>query len=104
MSASGIFGIGNDLLYGNDTQRLKRACQEFEAIFLQQLLSAMRKGIPKSNLLPHTLARDVYESMLDMAIARAIAKGGGVGLGKMLFEQLKHAPSDLPKGDNSLCR
>lgn len=71
-----------------DLEALRQAAQEFEAIFLQHLLSTMRKAVPKSELLPGSMATDIFEDMFDEEIAKISASAGGIGLAEMLLAQL----------------
>ncbi len=68
--------------------RLKRAVSDFEALFINYMLKTMRSTVPKSGLLGSGMREDVYTSLFDWEISREMAKGGGVGLGKMLLEHL----------------
>ncbi|HHY05784.1 MAG TPA: hypothetical protein GX532_02250, partial [Clostridia bacterium] len=47
-----------------DTQ-LKKACQDLEALFIQQMLKRRRATIPKSGFIPESMATKMYEEMLD---------------------------------------
>ena len=67
---------------------LQQACQEFESYFLAYLLKAMRKTVPKSDLLDGGLAEEIYYSMLDEKLAENIAHAGGMGMGRLLYQQL----------------
>jgi len=73
---------------GENAAQLKKACSEFEAIFLSQLTRAMRKTVPESGLLDSGLAGDIYRDMLDVEIAAQMARRGGVGIGETLYKQL----------------
>ena len=71
--------------------RLKKACTEFEALFLNHILKSMRKGIMSNGPLGNSNEMKIMRSMSDEALARGIATGGGVGLADILFEQLKNS-------------
>jgi len=71
---------------------LKKACQDFEAIILQQMLTAMRKSVPKSGLLDSGYAQDMYQSMYDENLAKEMASSRGIGLADALFRQLSSPP------------
>lgn len=58
----------------------REAARQVEALFLTQLLKAMRRTIPQNDFLPRSPARDVYEGMFDRSIAEAIGKGDPLGL------------------------
>ncbi len=69
---------------------LKMACQEFEAVFLYQLLKEMKDTVPEAGLFPKSFAREMYEDLYYQEIAREVARRG-TGLGEMLYRQLaKH--------------
>jgi flagellar protein FlgJ len=67
---------------------LSRACQMLEAHFVGWLLREMRQTIPHSGLLPHGPTEETYEHLLDDALAKAIARGGGIGLARAIEAQL----------------
>jgi flagellar protein FlgJ len=79
-------------------QRLKKACQDFEAIFLRQLLQKMRDTVPKDGLLGNSQAEDIFRSMLDGAVADEAAKSGSLGLGATLYNQLSKVALKEPNG------
>ncbi len=68
--------------------KLKKACQDFEAIILQQMLTAMRKSVPKDTLMGSSYSQDMYQSMYDESLATEMASGKGIGLADVLFQQL----------------
>ncbi len=67
---------------------LKKACQGFEAIILQQMLTSMRKSIPKDGLLDSGYSQEMYQSMYDEGLAKEMANGKGIGLADALYQQL----------------
>lgn len=73
---------------GQVDKKLLKACQEFEAIFINQMLTAMRNTVPKSGLLKQGLAHNIYEDMLYQQYADKIAKSANFGLAKELYNQL----------------
>lgn len=73
-----------------DDKKLKEACQEMEAIFVNLLLRQMRATVPKSGLLEESAAGSIYQEMLDEEYSKLIAKSpGNLGIGEMLYRQLK---------------
>ena len=67
---------------------LYHACMDFEAIFLEQMLKAMRKTINRSGFLSGGFAEEVYEDMLYSEYAKNMAKSAGFGLASKLYNQL----------------
>jgi len=72
-----------------ELNKLKKACSDFEAIFIYYMLQSMRKTIPQGGLFNKNFEFKIYQSMLDQAISSEIAKRGEFGIGKILYEKLK---------------
>lgn len=70
---------------------LRQACEDFESVFVAYLLKSMRKTVPKNELMNGGLSQDIYQSMMDNEIARAVAKGPGMGLAAAIYRQLNEA-------------
>jgi flagellar protein FlgJ len=71
-------------------KKLRKACRDFEAIFLFNLFKEMRQTIPRSGLLPSAPGKETYQMMFDQKVAEDLSgRGEGVGLQKMLYEQLR---------------
>jgi len=68
---------------------LWKASKQFEAIFLQQMMSEMRSTVSKSEFMPHGFAEDVHASMMDEAIAQASTKHGSIGIANAVYRQLE---------------
>ncbi len=63
------------------------AARELEVTFLTQLLAAMRRAVPESDLLPRSEARNIYEGMFDRNVAEAMAARDPLGLLRQLQEE-----------------
>jgi len=72
-------------------KQLWDVCCKFEAIFMQQMMSAMRKSVPKSEFLPHGFAESMHDSMLDQAIADSGSKKGSLGIAKQMYRQMERS-------------
>lgn len=77
--------------------KLKKSCKDFEAIILQQMLTTMRKTIPKGGLLEGGYAQDMYQSISDEGLAKEMTKGKGIGLADILYQQLSGVPKSATK-------
>ncbi|GAB4367132.1 MAG: hypothetical protein Kow009_03930 [Spirochaetales bacterium] len=73
-----------------DVKKLKEACQDFEAIFIKQMLDSMRKTVPRTDLLERTLGEDIFEDMLYTEYSKIMSKRGGIGIADLLFKQLSN--------------
>ena len=69
--------------------KLKKTCAEFESIFITHMLKSMTTTLDDNPLLGNTNESQIIKSMFDENLAQEIARGGGMGLGNMLFESLK---------------
>jgi Rod binding domain-containing protein len=67
---------------------LYRVCQDFEALFVKQMLNVMRKTVNKSGLLDGGMAEDIFEDMLYDEYALSISRYARLGLSDMLYKQL----------------
>ena len=67
-------------------QALKKTAQQFEAMFLQQMLEKMRDAIPKSDLTGGK-QMEMYQSLMDKQWGETLSKRG-IGLADMLTRQL----------------
>lgn len=74
--------------------RLQKTAQEFEAIFVQQMFKEMRRTIPTGGLLPRGNAEEIFTSLQDQEAARQLTTHGGIGLARIVAEQMR---KDLPK-------
>lgn len=68
--------------------RLKRTCTEFESLFITYMLKSMRNTLVEDGLFGKTNEAKIVKSMFDEKLALGIARGGGINLGRMLFEEL----------------
>lgn len=73
---------------GARPEGLEEAVASFEAFFLNFLLQSMRKTVPKGGIIDLGFAGETYTGMLDQALSEEMAKAGGIGLGKLLIDQL----------------
>jgi peptidoglycan hydrolase FlgJ len=76
--------------------QLQKACKEFESLFLNQLLTSMRKTIPKAELgaeegneKGESHEKEVFDEMMDQELAKTWAQSDGIGLANVLYQQLK---------------
>ena len=81
-AAPEIKGVTNDA-------KLRETASEFEAIFVQQMLKTMLESSFESDLLPTSEGEKMFRSLLDEQYARLSAKSGSLGLGEMIYQQLK---------------
>ena len=71
-----------------DEKKLKEACRNFEAVFVNMMFSQMRSTIQKTDLMGGGFAEQTFEDMLYDNYSKEIAKGPGIGLADIMYKQL----------------
>lgn len=86
-------GQGNDPAVG-------KVAREFESLFIGMMLQSMRSTVGKDSLAGGGHGEEVYRSLLDQEYANAMASGSGIGLRKLIEEQLVTHTGDGLYHDN----
>lgn len=68
---------------------IKAVGQQFEAMLIHQLLTAMRKSIPKNELFQESSASDIYKDMFDEKISEQVAASSQTGIGEAIAQGIK---------------
>lgn len=79
--------IKSQSMLSPDEQALHETCQEFAAVFWEQVLQGLRRTVPEGGLFPEGPGEEAFKSLLDTEYARAIARSEG-SLAEILFRQL----------------
>ncbi|MFZ3171021.1 MAG: rod-binding protein [Carboxydocellales bacterium] len=74
-----------------EDQKLREACQQMESLFIYQLMERMRAAVPRNDLWGDSAGVQIFQGMLDEEYAKNMSKAGGIGLGQMLYDQLKRS-------------
>lgn len=75
-----------------ENKELKKACQDFESVFVFQLLKQMRETVKENETFSGGNGGKMFQGLLDMNYAQQVAqKGDGLGIGKMLYEYFNRA-------------
>jgi peptidoglycan hydrolase FlgJ len=95
----------------SEKERLKKACKDFEAIFMNQMLDSMRETLTNTSVFGNSLGKDIYKSMYYRQLTSDIAQGGnGLGIGELLYNKLESkvkengaaSENQLTADDNSI--
>lgn len=70
-------------------EELFKVCRDFEAIFIKQMLNAMKKTVPENGMMNGGFAEEIFEDMLYDEYAQSMAKTAQFGLTNLLYQQLK---------------
>jgi len=79
-----------------DDAKLKTVCKDMEAMFLNIMMTNMRKTVQKSNLIDSS-KEEIMTSMLDSEMTKNMANAGGMGLADMLYRQLHISASGVKR-------
>lgn len=66
---------------------LPEAAQAFEAYFISSMLKEMRKTIPQGGFINSGKGQEIYQSLLDEALAKKMSETGGIGLSRILIQK-----------------
>lgn len=100
MKLAPLNGLDPDAGREIQKQKLKKACQDFEAIMTTFLLKSMHETVMRAESEAFGSGRDLYEGMMDEAVAGELSRNQGLGLAKLLYEQLAPSLADA-KGKTS---
>jgi flagellar protein FlgJ len=87
--------ILNDSLESGDSKQLKKACEDFEAIFINMLLKSMKSTVSENEFIKKSHAREMFETMLDEEMSNKISSNNGIGIAKILYDNLKEKGSNI---------
>ena len=71
-----------------DDPRTWKVAQDFEAVFMSQLVKSMRTSESQNELIESSAGHDIFNDMFSEAIATNIAKNGALGLTPVLYREL----------------
>ena len=72
----------------NPNSAIEEVAAQFESLFLQQMLKSMRDATVKSKQFDSNQI-ETYQSMADQQLALQLAEQGGIGLARMMVEQMQ---------------
>lgn len=75
-------------------KRLKESCQDFEAVLIGFLFKSMRENVLKSD--ETDSASELYESMMDQAVAKQMSRQEQLGLSETLYKALSPKAESEP--------
>ncbi len=74
----------------SDLEGLEKAAKDFEAVFLNTLMKAMRRTVPENKMFNSSGPTKFYQQMQDAEMAKAMATGHNqMGIAQMIVRQFK---------------
>ena len=69
-------------------EAIRKTAQEFEALFVGMMLKSMRETAGPDAISGGGRGEDIYRSLLDQEYATAISANGGIGIAKLMENEL----------------
>ncbi len=69
-------------------KQLRDVASLYEKQFLREMLKQMRSTVTESELMPSSFGEKYYREQLDHQYVESWGDSGGIGLGKMIYDQL----------------
>jgi Rod binding domain-containing protein len=79
--------------------QMRRAAEEFEAVFLAQMMAPMFEGIDTDGLGGGGIGEETFRPMLIEQYAQALSQAGGVGIAGSIVRELMRLQASQPAED-----
>lgn len=70
------------------TEKARAVAEEFEGVFINQMLSSMFDGVGDEDSFGGSYAEETYRGLLTETYADAISKSGGIGIADSIMREL----------------
>jgi len=71
-----------------DHAAARRAAEDFESVFVNQLLESMSEGLKSEGPFTGGEGEKTYRSLLNDSIAKEIARHGGIGIADQVYREI----------------
>jgi flagellar protein FlgJ len=71
-----------------EKEKLRTVARQFEAVFVNQMVGAMRKTVQPNGLMPQSQGEKIYQGMLDTEYADRLSQSNQFGLSDLIYEHL----------------
>lgn len=86
---------------GEASDKLRDVAQDFESVFIFQILDAMYAGLPTDGAFGGGSAEKMFRSLMHEEIAKSISSRGGFGIGDAVYGQLLQL-QEMQNGNGSI--
>ncbi len=80
--------LANQLQAPMASEEVRRVAEEFEAVFIGQMLAPMFEGLETDELFGGGPGEDIYRSVLVEEYGKSIARAGGIGLSDIIQREI----------------
>jgi len=81
-------GLNADQFRDMDKSAARKAAEQFEAVFLSQMLAPMFETVPTDSFMGGGQAESVYRGMMVEEMGKSLAKQGGIGIADSVFREI----------------
>lgn len=81
-------GLGQQAQSLSPKEQARQVAEQFEGIFINQMLSGMFEGVGDENTFNGGFAEETYRGLMTETYADTIAKSGGIGLADNIMREL----------------
>ncbi len=74
---------------GGGPERLREVAEDFESLFLNMMMKAMRSSVPRSELFGDQDEIQTYEELRDEELSKRMAHGRGLGIADLIVKQFE---------------
>src|SRR5579883_864777 len=74
----------------SQSDKVKEACRQFEAVLMRQILTEARKTVISPDGKGDSNTKGIYDDMINNQLAESMTRSGGLGLAKSLQAQFVH--------------
>ena len=77
-------------LKDKDDEKLMEVCKEFESVFIHMMLKEMKNTVPdEGGFIEKSQGTRIFEDMHLEELSKEMAKGSGIGIAKVMYDQFK---------------
>jgi len=73
---------------GGQSDKIRRSAEDFEAVFLSQMLKSMTEGIKADEVFGGGSAEETFKVLLNDEYGKVISRAGGIGLADQVEREL----------------
>ncbi len=95
MQAAALTGIDNKVKHKSSAEpktaseiSAKKSADEFEAIFISQMLKSMTAGIETDGPFGGGQSEDIYRDFMNEQLGKTITTKGGIGISQAVYREL----------------
>lgn len=82
---------------GLDMAKAREAAQDFEAVFLAQMVTHMFAGIKTNKMFGGGASEDIYRSMMAQEYGKTLAQAGGIGIADQVLREIMRIQEAKPQ-------